>query len=294
MLPRVARSVDGRALIVLAAGICTTALALLGVRLADTTGEHLMAEYVLVFGFVPVPCGAFGVGLVASIGYGAASFITERKITGRLLLAMMALLIASYFIAQYIEYRLAIAELDGDAISFFAYYDYLTRFMSWGSGPVGDVGYVVRATELAGFVAGGLAAPAGLRYRPYCDACRCYRRSKTIAVVPIGADESDAHRRLQSILRAARAGSADELSQTIATYVPAVGRREIAQLPSWLSARVVYCSSCANGVLVTMSHQRATDRRAQPIEVVTEMVPLGAGVVRQLVDGRRGSTHPYR
>ena len=74
-------------ILVLLSGIGTTLVALLGVYLLDVTTDdfHIMgwyANYVL-------PVGALLVGLVASFGYGLASWLTGIKITRGLLVKVL-------------------------------------------------------------------------------------------------------------------------------------------------------------------------------------------------------------
>jgi hypothetical protein len=290
-----------RDVIVVAAGLLTTALAFAVVWLAGRSGENLLGEYGMALGFIPVPGGAFALGLLASLGYGAGSYFTQRKVTGRLLIAVMALLAGGYFAAQWIEYRQVTAGLGAGAIGFWSWFDRVTRSFAWkeqfGDGlgqPLGDLGYALRALEIAGFVGGGLIVPAALRKRPYCDRCLCYRQTKLAAIVPAADDEPDAHRRMQAILRAARTGSFDEIAQAIVTHGPLSGRHAAEGSQRWLSASLLYCPSCADGTLIAKSHQRSDEQRRQISVVPTEIVPLGAGLVRELLAGGRQPGHPYR
>src|SRR5882724_1379964 len=88
--------------LVLFYGLASTALALFGVYLLDrtTTDFHIMgwyANYVL-------PIGAFIVGIVASSGYGLASWFSGIKITRGLLWLVLGLQLIVYFGVQYIEF----------------------------------------------------------------------------------------------------------------------------------------------------------------------------------------------
>src|SRR3974390_2762117 len=88
---------------VILSGLATTALALLGVYVLDVTAEdfHIMgwhADYVL-------PVGAVIVGVVASSGYGLASWFSGVKITKGLLWIVLGLQLLAYFAAQYVEFK---------------------------------------------------------------------------------------------------------------------------------------------------------------------------------------------
>ena len=81
--------------IVLLCGLVTSALALLGVYLLDTWTDdfHIMgwyADYV-------IPVGALIVGVVASSGYGLASWFSGIKITRSLLGMVLLLQLVAYF-----------------------------------------------------------------------------------------------------------------------------------------------------------------------------------------------------
>jgi hypothetical protein len=294
--------VDRRDVIVLTSGLVTTALAFVVVWLANRAGEHLLGDYAFALGVIPVPTGAFGVGIVASLGYAGASYLTQRKVSGGLLLTVMALLFASYFLAQYIEYRVITAGLADRALGFWTFFDHVTRSFAWqdnyeagGHGrALGDLGYALRALEVIGFVGGGLVVPGALRNKPYCDRCRCYRRAKVVAIVPVGDDEPEAYRRLQTILRAARTTAYDEVAQAIATHGPLLQRRELDNTRQWLAADLLYCPNCADGALLATTHQRNPEVRRQVSHVVTEVVPLDGDLVRALSTARRRAGHPYR
>src|SRR5882762_1919210 len=175
--------------LVLISGLVTTGLALLGVYLLDTKTEdfHIMgwyANYIL-------PVGALIVGVVASSGYGVGSWLSGIKITRGLLLAVLALQLAAYFAAQYIEFASHhLVHRNGKAVGFFEYFDFAARSFAWkkhdGSGgePLGLWGYAFRGLEIVGFAAGGLLVPALLSKAPYCESCRRYMRTRQLGLVP--------------------------------------------------------------------------------------------------------------
>jgi hypothetical protein len=143
-------------------GAATTAVALSGVYLLNQAGENLMGLYADYI----IPAGAVLVGLVASSGYGIASWITGTKISGRLLLAVVALLTGSYFLAKYLEFRCLFpggATLDdGTRLDFWGYFDLMSRAFSFedrASGrpgePLGSLGYAFRALEILPAVSRG-------------------------------------------------------------------------------------------------------------------------------------------
>src|SRR5262249_50527370 len=79
---------------VLLAGLATTVLALVGVYVLDVIAPdfHIMgwyANYIL-------PAGALIVGMVASSGYGLASWFSGIKITSKLLWIVLVLQLGAY------------------------------------------------------------------------------------------------------------------------------------------------------------------------------------------------------
>src|SRR5688572_5840866 len=148
---------------VIQTGLITTAIALgLVYWLSHATEFNPMGFYVKFI----IPLGAIAVGALAGAGYGLASSWTGAKIGRGLLLTVMALLIAAYFTAQYIEFREMdlVYEDTGQPVSFIDYFHATTvnmTFTSTRSGaqegePLGMWGYAFRLLEIGGFVLGGL------------------------------------------------------------------------------------------------------------------------------------------
>jgi hypothetical protein len=169
---------------IVVAGLATSGLTL---SLLWSFGEELnfMGLYVL---FV-VPAGALVAGLGAGSGYGLASWKLGTKIGKGLLVVVVALQVAVYFAAQYVEYLGVLAGLgeEGVGYGFFAYVDEMTRSFAFEeSDALGGAGYAFRALEILGFAAGGAIAPALLRSKPYCDVCGRYMRSKALGAIPAG------------------------------------------------------------------------------------------------------------
>jgi hypothetical protein len=183
-----------RAVWVLLGGALTTVLALAGAWATDQYWhENLMGLYLWAF----FPVGAMLVGAVASLGYALAAWWCGVRPRGWLLLAIMGLLIISYFLAQYFSFRMAgplIERGTGKVVGFWRYYHVVTMSMSmttekFGKSETGsalkEAGYLLRFAEIAGFVGIGLLIPFALRLNAYCDVCERYMRSRRIAVMPI-------------------------------------------------------------------------------------------------------------
>jgi hypothetical protein len=266
---------DQSPLVVLACGLATTALALLGVYVLNATTEdfHIMglyADYIL-------PAGAVMVGFVAAAGYGLASWLSGVKITRSLLWTVLALQFAAYFTAQYIEFHsLQLVHRDGSPVGFLEYYDFVARSFAWKHGvhgaagaPLGIWGYLFRGLEVLGFVGGGLLVPLLLRKKPYCDSCQRYMKTRHLiswaASVPakkikksdapaIQSHEAEQQRALESgketwaaLKEAASTSKAAEFRARILGLEP--GKKAAAKLPQRLTLKLVHCRRCCSGWL---------------------------------------------
>jgi len=178
---------------IIIAGLATTALTLLGVFLLSNADKdfEIMGWYALFI----IPAGAILVGIASGSGYGLVSWITGRKINGKLLAMILVLLVVSYAAAQYVQFKsLHLVYTDGgQSVGFWEYYDFTTRNMVFSlhqsktsSGPLGVLGYLFRVLELAGFAVGGLLIPIGLKTKPYCDRCNVYMRKLRNWWLPAG------------------------------------------------------------------------------------------------------------
>jgi hypothetical protein len=292
---------DRSSTIVLASGMATTALALLGVYVLDVTTEDvnimgLYADYVL-------PVGAVMVGLVASSGYGVASWFSGAKITRKLLWTVLAFQFIAYFAAQYIEFNnLHLVHRNGSPVGFFEYYDFMARTFAWkqdkgGFGePLGIWGYAFRGLEVLGFVGGSLIVPAVLRKAPYCESCQRYMKTRELilwaASVPAkkikksDAAAIEAHRAEQqrasengketwtALKQAASTSNAAEFNTKILSLKPE--RKAAGKLPSRLNLKLVHCRRCCSGWLrldlVTGQGREITNKELERVPVQEQFV----------------------
>jgi len=298
--PRMHVAASSPAPAVLTAGALTTGLALAAVWAAsaffDENVMGLYADYIL-------PVGAILVGLGASSGFGAASWWSGAKITGRLLIAVGLILFAGYWAAQVVEFRVLFPDGafhgDGSEATFLEYYDSVTRSFAWtehgrtGSA-LGGWGYLLRVGEIAGFCGGGLIAPIVLRSKPYCASCARYMRSPVVAVVPAGivpkkvkkkdlagkaAQEAEASAALEEgraaverIFATGASGDPVAFKALLAEVGPLATRRKTEKLAARVHVAVVHCRACGAGELraslVTGQGQeiRSTALAARPLE----------------------------
>lgn len=286
---------------VLVAGLVTTVLALAGVwALSVYADENVMGWYA---NFV-IPVGAVLVGAVASIGFGLGSWLTGARISGRLLAAVALSLVAGYWAAKWVEFRVAFPNGatfdDGTPAGFLDWYDLVTRSFAWKDrggkvgAPLGAWGYLLRAGEILGFAAGGLITPFALRRVPYCTSCAMYMRQPVVAVVPAGvkprrvskkdaagqaayeAETREAFARgeaaVAKLLAAAQAGNPAAFAAAVAEGGPMSGRRAAEKLTARLHVRVVHCRRCAAGELrVALATGQGQNLKTQPLQAETLM-----------------------
>lgn len=287
--------------LVLVAGLVTTVLALAGVwALSVYADENVMgwyANYVL-------PVGAVLVGAVASTGFGLASWLGGARISGRLLAAVALCLVAGYWAAKWVEFRVAFPAGatfdDGTPAGFLDWYDLVTRSFAWKDrrgelgAPLGAWGYLLRAGEIAGFACGGLIAPFALRRVPYCASCAVYMRQPVVAIVPAGvkprriskkdaagraaheAEAREAYARGEAavarMLAASQAGDAAAFAAAVAEGGPLSGKRTAEKLTARLHVRVVHCRRCAAGELrIALATGQGQNLKTEPVQAETLM-----------------------
>lgn len=298
--PMVTVAAGNASLLVLLAGLASTAAALAAVwaisKYADENVMGWYANYVL-------PVGAILVGAVASTGFGVSSWATGTKISGKLLVAVGATLLAGYWAAQYVQFRVLFTDgealADGGEVSFLDWYDFVTRSFAWKDhggnlgASLGAWGYLLRAGEIVGFCGGGLATPLLLRNVPYCASCKAYMRQPVVAVIPAGApnrkvskkdpaalaareaEVQEAYARgeaaLAKVFAAGQAGDAAAFSTAVAEAGPLSSQRAANKLPARIHVRLVHCRRCSDGALSASvvtgqgKQLRVTPLRAQPL-----------------------------
>ena len=298
------RPQQGNTLVILA-GLATSALALLIAWLLNQTEFNVMGWY---FWFI-VPVGAVLVGLVAGSGYSLASWQLGVKVTGLLLWSIIALQIACYFQAQYLEFRhLDPVWQDGTPIGFFEFFDYTTRTFAFEQKggkqdqPMGVWGYAFRLLEVAGFALGGLIGTLILGSKPYCENCGRYMKTRSLALLPAGAvprkikkKDTEAQQEYEAELNA-KAAEAEKLLEEAVGYVrdgdsnafrtlidPHVAnRKEIGKLTTRLELELSHCPGCSEGHLkakaLSGQGEQLTTQELQTIEATADFV---TGILRQ-------------
>jgi len=264
-----------RAGLVVAAGLVTTVLFLGGFALLAATVPdfNVMGWYIL---FV-IPVGAMIVGFCAGSGYGLASWLSGRKISGVVLGVVLVLQVGAYAGAQWLEFAsYEITDQAGRPLDFWTYYDATTRAIAFEStrgggstGELGLLGYGVRLLELVGFALGGIYAPAILRSKPYCDPCESYMRTRQLATLPAAVPTRKIARKdaagreayeaemttaleqgVQSVETILRAGESGDAGAIRGVFEPHPGqKKENEKLLHRIQVFLSSCVHCRTGVL---------------------------------------------
>jgi hypothetical protein len=251
--------------IVILAGAATTTLVLTVFYLFPATDiRGYYADYVF-------PVGALYVGLIASSGYGIASWLTGVKITKSLLWTVLLLQVLAYFGAQYIEYyNLAPTYDDGTPVGFLTHFNVTTRGIAWldkqgnPGEPLGALGYLLRLGELSGFCLGSMGAPIFMKAKPYCEACQVYMKNSQIVLLPasvplqktkkMAAEEVEAYEAAQHeamekakatvalLVEAANAGDCPVFEAILREH--AAGKKKFNRLPARVVIKLERCRIC--------------------------------------------------
>ena len=256
---------------VLLAGIVTTILALaLRVWMLDALNTDVL---LFVLWYV-LPIGAYLVGLVAGVGYGVVSWRTGTRLTTSTMVAIAGVAVAAFVASQVADY-LILASHGGALPTFGAWFDEVTRQISFTSdrgpdtGPVGVLGYGVMLVVMAGFVVGSLTVPAVVRSKNYCAACGQYMRTKTVGTLPASvkgrmmlgksadvkaeyeaeqqtafAQGTAVHDHLFALAKGDDAEAFGEAARLVGS-----SSKEANKLPTRLLVNLAACPSCRTGVL---------------------------------------------
>jgi len=154
------------------------------------------ATDVALYGFsaaLVIPVGAIGCGLVAAVGFYAASKVLHVRAAGPALIIPLMTAIATFFATHWFtftQYELPTGKTFAEAMALdgLGFVDYL-RMVATESGVnmdassgltsierLGSWGYALAALEIAGFALGGWFVSAFVRQNPWCEASRRFMK----------------------------------------------------------------------------------------------------------------------
>lgn len=172
--------------------LATGLLVAFGISLVELTTE------VALYGFsaaLVIPIGAIGCGLLAAVGFYAASRVLHVRSTGPALVIPLMTAITTFFASHWFtftrfELPTGVTLADAMASDGLGFIDYL-RMVATESGitmdsgststtveRLGSWGYAVVAIEIAGFALGGWFVSSFLRQKPWCAASHRFLREE--------------------------------------------------------------------------------------------------------------------
>jgi hypothetical protein len=287
---------------IILAGLLTTGLTLAVLYwMGANTDWNIMGWYAK--GIIPI--GALFVGVLAASGYGIAAKVFHTKIGGSLLVFIVLLLLAAYFLSHYMKYFHIVSVLEEKrgrhlSIDFFRYYDVMTRSLSYGSRyssadrtPLGAWGYGIRLLEVIGFVGGGVAIPMVLSKSDYCDRCRVYMKGKSLMWIPAAVptrkvnkkDPADVQGYADEMAQAYQTGTAlaeqvvvwgnegDGVSFKKAMLTNSMSATTANSLAARIEVKVSYCPKCHRGTLKRTLYEGQGDSIKTKVLDSTDVLP---------------------
>ena len=120
-----------------------------------------------------IPVGAVLSGFVGASGFYLGARLFNHRPTKILLLNMVVISVATFFLIRYFSYYLL--TIEGKLVrDFISFVDFLHIELSHN----GSWGYLYAALQVIGFAAGGLAVFGYLNSLPYCEKCAKYLSDK--------------------------------------------------------------------------------------------------------------------
>jgi hypothetical protein len=142
------------------------------VAIERSTGFSYYTLSFLSLGAIPV--GAVLSGFVGASGYYLGARLFNHRPTKILLLNMVVISVATFFLIHYFHYYYFLT-IEGKPVrDFISFVDFLRIELSHN----GAGGYLYAALQVIGFAAGGLAVFGYLNSLPYCEKCAKYLSAK--------------------------------------------------------------------------------------------------------------------
>ena len=175
----------------LVAGLGATTSIITAAILAAVELRFDFSLYSWMFWFV-IPAGAILCGFAAASGYYLGARLFNHRPTGILLLNMVAISVATFFLIHYLDYFFL--EIEGkavrDMVSFSQFLEieishtavqFRLRTQALGGAvELGAWGYLYAGLQMLGFAVEGVAVYFHLKTLPYCDSCSKYLAKKGI------------------------------------------------------------------------------------------------------------------
>lgn len=279
------RRTPHRKLLVLTCGLLTMALSIGAATWVQYQSRGEFSLWYLYFLFI-LPIGAFGLGVVASLGYAIGSKLFGCRIGRSDFKLILILALAAYLAGQYGVFKVA---RHTQGMSFLTYFDRSTRALRFESvkrvtdppfdvygrraaepaTPLGVLGYGIRVLEFTAFLVGSLAAPLALSGMRYCDLCERYESRRMLALIPAASTEkkkirfvvkaadletdedreaaAQANVSLQKMVECVEKGDAKALMDLVHQHL--ILKRGALPAPRVIAVEVSQCPTCGQGAL---------------------------------------------
>jgi len=215
--------------------------------LAELDTRLHFALYASTFWFV-IPIGAIVSGVAASSGYYFGALVSQRRPTRLILVNIIVIAIATYFVIAYLRYQFI--EIKGIPLSrLIGFRSFLNLSITsqtislrgarlpTPTPTVGIFGYLLALLQILGFALGGFIVFGLLVGRGYCRQCRRYL-SSPIVVSGFGPIEADLMATYEQVRRFVAAGS----TMSAVSLVRALPKEELHFQIRLSSSR---CATCA-------------------------------------------------
>jgi|SRR5580698_8210165 hypothetical protein len=252
----------------LVAGLGATTSVITAIILAAIDLRFNFSLYTWMFWFV-IPAGAVCCGFVAASGYYLGARLFNHRPTRILLLNMVAISVASFFLIHYLNYFFM--EIDGRAVrDFLPFSQYLDIELSHtaiqfrvraqaigGAVQLGAWGYLYAVLQMSGFAVGGVSVYGYLNSLPYCDSCSKYLVKKGIIQTRYTSDSEVLTNAVKSVMECL---SESRFQDAISVHAKAAGTGTYQkELVLRSQMQVKRCKSCNQHWLRFSVSKRARD-----------------------------------
>jgi hypothetical protein len=163
--------------------LCGLATSVLTAILVLAVEQWLNFSFFTLTFWVIVPVGALITGCLAASGYYFGAIVANRKPGKGLLVTMVIVAGATFFLIYYMQYRTL--EIDGNAVSSFVPFTTFLQVVltkaeyglvrsSQAHFEVGAFGYFIGFLQVVAFMLGGFGTYLALSAKPFCGTCEKY------------------------------------------------------------------------------------------------------------------------
>jgi len=199
-----------------------------------------------------IPFGAIGAGFIAASGYYVGALILNHRPSHVLLVNMIILSVATFFLSYAVYYHLATYN-DQPISNFISYWQYLAYELEHlyvkskydTNGKIeylGQVGYFIGLVQMVGFAIGAIFVYQYLSLEAYCNKCSCYF-SKVGKKIKYLWEDSNLYRTLNDLADKISKG---QLQEAINTHRSLGEAEQLASTETRVTMDLRNCKECDN------------------------------------------------